>query len=94
MSDPFKPTRDPARSIYEAFQAAAAHRAGRSPDEWMAVERDAVFKEAVHQATKLGLRAPSIAEVESAERYAVGSVDYGATWIYRVVKVMYPLNRP
>lgn len=88
MSDPFKPISEPASSLYAAFQAEAAKRNNRSTDEWMRAEKEAVYKEAVYQAEKLGLRAPTMAEVASAEQYACGSVDYGATWVYGVVKAM------
>jgi hypothetical protein len=88
MHDVFEPRHEPARSIYKAFQAEATNRKERSVDEWIAAERNAVFREATHQAQKLGMRAPSLDEVASAERYAVGSIDYGATWAYRVVEVM------
>jgi hypothetical protein len=88
MHDIFEPRHEPARSLYNAFQAEAAKRRERSVDEWLAEERNAVFREATHQAQKLGMRAPSMDEVASAERYAVGSVDYGAIWAYRVVEAM------
>lgn len=88
MRDLFQPSSEPARSLYAAFQAEAAKRAGRAPEEWMRAEKEAVHREAVYQAEKLGLRAPSLDEVASAEQYACGSVDYGATWVYGVVKAM------
>jgi hypothetical protein len=86
--DVFEPRHEPARSLYLAFQTEASNRKERSVDEWMAAERNAVFREANHQAQMLGLRIPTMDEVISAERYAVGSVDYGATWAYRIVEVM------
>nr|WP_241019530.1 hypothetical protein [Burkholderia sp. Ac-20345] len=89
MQDIFEPRREPARSIYHAFQAEATKRKGRSIDEWLAAERDAVFREATHQAQSLGLRAPTMDEVVSGERYAAGSVDYGAKWAYCVVEAMH-----
>ncbi|MGA3979492.1 hypothetical protein ACI2UK_27025 [Ralstonia nicotianae] len=54
----------------------------------MGAERDVVFRESVHQAQRMGLRAPSMDEVVRAERYAMGSVDYGAKWAYAIVEVM------
>lgn len=89
MRDIFRPTRDPAQSIYDAFQHEATRRKGRTVHEWTTAERNAVFQAAINQAKKLGLRMPSMAEVEAAERYARGSVDYGAKWAYRVVDVMH-----
>jgi len=88
MHDPFEPHQEPAKSIYLAFQAEAAKRKNRSVAEWVRAERDAVHREAGHQADKLGLSAPSIVDVEAAERYARGSVDYGAKWAYQVVDAM------
>ena len=89
MRDILQPRREPARSIYEAFQAEAEKRPGRSFEEWQAAERDAVYREAAHQAQKLGLRCPTIDEVEAAARYASGSIDYGAKWAYQVTNIMH-----
>ncbi|WP_432263502.1 hypothetical protein [Cupriavidus sp. TMH.W2] len=88
MHDVFEPKREPARSIYNAFQNEAAKRKGRRVEEWMDAECDAVFRESVHQASKLGLRVPSRDEVVRAERYAMGSVDYGAKWAHGIVEAM------
>ena len=41
--DPFRPTREPWRSIYDAFQAEATQRHGRSVTEWIAAEEQAVL---------------------------------------------------
>ena len=88
MRDIFEPRHEPARSIYLAFQSEAANRKGRSTDEWLSAERDAVFREAVHQAQKLGMRVPTMDEVVRAENYASGSADYGAKWAYCLVEAM------
>ena len=88
MRDIFQPKHEPARSIYEAFQIEATKRKGRAVEEWIAAERDAVFREAAHQAQKLGLRVPTMDEVVRAERYASGSVDYGSKWAYGVSESM------
>jgi hypothetical protein len=88
MADIFEPRREPARSIYLAFQAEATRRKGRSVDEWLTAEREAVYRESIHQAQMLGLRVPTMDEVVSAERYATGSVDYGAKWAYCIVNAM------
>ena len=89
MRDIFQPTVEPARSIYRAFQEEAKNRKGRSVEEWMAAELGAVHRESVHQAQALGLRVPTVDEVKDAERYAMGSADYGAKWAYRVVDAMH-----
>jgi len=94
MRDVFQPNAEPARSIYGAFQAEAKHRSDRSVQEWTAAEIDAVHREAALQAQAYGLRAPSREEVERAERYAMGSADYGAKWAYTVVEAMRQTNDP
>jgi hypothetical protein len=81
VQDIFEPRREPARSIYLALQVEAAKRKVRSIDEWLTAERDVVYRETVQQAQKHGLRIPTMDEVVSAERYATGSVDYGAKWV-------------
>lgn len=88
MHDIFQPRNEPALSIYNAFQDEAKKRKGRSVNEWVSAERNAVFREAVHQAQKLGLRVPTMGEIEAAERYAMGSADYGSKWAYGVVDAM------
>lgn len=88
MHDIFEPSSEPARSIYGAFQAEAAKRVERSVDEWQYLELAAVYREAVTQAQELGLRVPTLADIVNAERYASGSIDYGAKWAYRVVETM------
>lgn len=80
MTDVFQPRSEPAKSIYEAFQAEASMRDGRSIDEWQDAERNVVLLEAGIQARKLGLREPTLEEVMLAERYAMGSIDYGSKW--------------
>lgn len=86
--DIFRPTSEPARSIYDAFQREAAKRPGSGSAEWMERERVAVHREAAIQATRLGLRIPSMAEVFEAEQCASGHTDYGAKWAYGVVDAM------
>jgi len=88
MRDIFEPRQEPARSIYKAFQAEAEKRNERTLDEWMEAEKDAVHREAVFQAQRLGMQAPSMQQVADAERYARGSVDYGSKWAYGVVEPM------
>jgi hypothetical protein len=90
MSDIFKPRSEPAKTLYEAFQEESKNRKGRESEEWIFTERMAVWRAAMHYAQQHGLRVPSIEEVENAERYASGSVDYGAKWAYRVAGLMEP----
>jgi hypothetical protein len=86
--DPFRPHREPAMSLYDAFQAEAEKRPGRSVEEWIKSEREAVWRCAHDQAAKLALRCPTLGEVEAAERYAMGSINYGLTWALGVERVM------
>jgi len=83
-SDVFRPHRDPARAIYDAFQAEAAHRAKRTVDEWLEKEPQAVWRAARDYAQQHGLRVPTLDEVKRAESLAAGHTDYGAKWAYRV----------
>ena len=91
-SDIFRPHKDPAQGIYDAFVAEAANRRSRPVEEWIRLERHAVLKAAVDLAQRLGLRTPTLEEVERAERSAQGHTDYGAKWAYRVAETMTPLN--
>lgn len=87
--DPFEPRKDPARSIYLAFQKETGKRKGRSVEAWTAAERDAVHAEAAAQAGRLGLRVPTVQEVAFAERSARGHIDYGAKWAFYVAEAMH-----
>lgn len=87
--DPFRPSSEPARTIYDAFQTEAMKRQGRPVEEWIKAEREVVWATARDAAQNLGLRAPTMAEIESAERYACGSADYGKTWAFRVIEFMH-----
>jgi hypothetical protein len=86
--DPFEPQHEPARSIYLAFQAEAAKRAGRSVHQWQEAEITAVYVEANRQSDMLDLRPVTRDQVERAETYARGSIDYGLTWALQVVREM------
>ena len=86
--DIFRPHIDPARSIYDAFQSEAAKRKGRSIEEWLEAERNAVLREAIFQAKKMQLNPPTLADVEQAETSAMGHCDYGAKWAYGIAREM------
>lgn len=86
--DPFRPRAEPAATIYDAFQEEATKRKGRKFEEWSAAEIEAVLRCAILQAKKHGLRPPTMEEVNRAERYARGSVDYGAKWAFVIVETM------
>lgn len=83
-----RPTHHPARAIFDAFHAEAACRPGRSAAIWVQAERVAVWEAAQKEAARLGLNAPTMDEVERAERGACGHFDYGAKWAYGVVEAM------
>lgn len=88
MRDVFEPRDEPAKSIYLAFQVEAAKRHGRALEEWIEAERTAVHQECRRQAESRSLKVPTIEEVAAAERYARGSIDYGTTWAYQLVRMM------
>ena len=79
-----RPPHNPARAIYDAFQAEAAKRPGRSVEEWIEAERQAVWRAACAGARERGCRPPTIEEVERCEQYACGSTDYGSKWAYGI----------
>lgn len=86
--DPFKPRREPALTLYQAFQAEAANRGDREFHDWNQAEIQAVHSAAVEAYPSHGLPVPTLEEVAEAERYAQGSCDYGATWVYMVERMM------
>jgi hypothetical protein len=88
MFDVFRPSSEPARTLYDTFQSEALKRGGRSPDEWIAAERQAVYAAACRIAQETGLKTPTLDEVMRAERSACGHVDYGSKWAYGVSSVM------
>ena len=86
MRDIFRPFKAPARTLYDAFQEEATHREGRSVEEWILAERQAVWEAARDYAQQHGLRIPTMDEVKQAENCASGHVDYGAKWAYAIVE--------
>lgn len=86
--DPFRPRHEPARSIYDALTAEQAHRKGRDFEVWNKAEINAVYEAAKIAFERADLPIPTLADVQSAERYAQGSIDYGATWVYALTNAM------
>lgn len=82
MSDHWRPTTDPAKTIYDALQAEALKRSGRAVDDWIEAERNAVWTASRDYALKYGLRVPTLSVVERAEQSACGHTDYCAKWAY------------
>lgn len=62
--------------IQSALAQEAEKRAGRSFEEWSKAELTAVWTAARDYAQQHGLRVPLMAEVESAEKLALGHSDY------------------
>lgn len=90
MHDVFRPRMEPHRSIYDAFQAEAAKRKGRSFEEWSSAEISAVYRAALAAScdTKFKLKQPTMDMVRAAEIYARGSADYGLKWACELVRKM------
>lgn len=84
--DPYRPNREPWRSIYDAFQLEAAKRSGRSVGEWIAAEEQAVLVAATRAAAQAGWVLPTLDMVRRAENYARGSADYGLKWVAQLVR--------
>lgn len=91
--DPFLPTREPARTLYLAFQDEAFKRRSRPGLDWIELERKAVHEAACRYARENGWPEPTLEDVESAERYACGSIDYGAKWAYALERAMMDAQR-
>ena len=88
MRDIFRPTREPAQSIYDAFQNESERRSGRTSEEWMSAERKAVHDAAIIAAIRLGIAAPSYEDVLITEEMASGHCDYGSKWAYGLARRM------
>ena len=86
--DFFRPKRNPAQLIYDTFQKEAENRKKCSVEEWIKNERKAVFEAAKKYAEENGLIVPTLEQIEVVENYAMGSVDYGAKWAYKVCHIM------
>ena len=84
----FRPRQEPHRTLYDAFQAEATRRKGRTADEWTEAEVQAVWRAAVQAAPAHGLAAPTLEMVRQAEAYARGSIDYGLQWACALVRSM------
>lgn len=88
MSSAFRPITEPARTLYDAFQAEAGKRAGRSVEEWSVAEAGAVWSAARDYAQQQGLAVPTMAQIESAELLARGHTDYGSKWAHGVAALV------
>lgn len=84
----FRPKTEPARSIYDAFQTEAKNRPNCHYSEWIEAERVVVWQVARRWAKENEIVPLSLKEIERAEDYASGHVDYGAKWAYRVAEML------
>ena len=83
----FRPRVEPARAIYDAFQKDALNRPKRG-DDWIELERLAVWRAARDWAMAHALNIPTLDQIKDAEISASGHVDYGAKWAYRVADLL------
>lgn len=86
--DVFRPHNEPARGLYDAFQAEAKNRKGRSVEVWTEAEAQAVWRTARDYAQQHGIEVPTMELIKRKERYARGSIDYGAKWAYGVAELL------
>ena len=84
----FRPHRQPAQLLYDAFEAEAKKRPGRPLGVWIREEREAVWRAARDWAQQNGKPVPTMEMVKNAETYACGHTDYGAKWAYTLVEEM------
>ena len=94
MSDIFRPTTEPARRIYDAFQDEARKREGRTFEEWHTAEKQRVWAEARDYAQQHGSLVPTIEQIEREERNASGHADYGSKWAYGVSRLLAKIAEP
>lgn len=85
--DVFEPRSEPARTLYRAFQEAAAQRTIDTSGRWHLNELHAVFIAANVWAFAHGRSPVTMETIIEAETYAAGHADYGAKWAYRIVDV-------
>lgn len=88
MSDPFRPSHQPAQVIYDSLTAETTHRKSRGVDEWIKKEREAVWRAARDYAQQHGLAVLTMEDVKKAELSAMGHTDYAAKWAYGVTERM------
>lgn len=88
MKDIFRPKSEPALTLYKAFQAEAKFRNERSFEQWSQAEIEAVWRAARDYAQANNIRVPTVEEVAECERYALGSIDYGAKWAFQVARLL------
>jgi len=84
----FKPTQEPAKTLYEALVAEQLNRKGRSVAQWIEAERMVVFAKATELAQSSGQRPPTIEQIIVAENSACGHTDYAAKFAYSLAEIL------
>ena len=82
----FRPLTEPARRIYDALTDEASKR--DKADNWIHNERLRVFREARDYAQENGLKILTLDQIRNCESYAIGHVDYGAKWAYKIAELL------
>lgn len=61
--DPFRPTTEPARTLYDAFVMESGKRRGKESEEWVKNERLAVYNAALNWCLKNEYDCPTIKDL-------------------------------
>lgn len=95
MSDGIlRPTRGPAKRLYDAFQAEALLRKGREVGIWIEREQLAVWAAARDYAQQHGRPVPTLEQIKAKEQLALGHTDYGSKWALGVAELLAPARAP
>ena len=86
--DVFRPTQEPARTLYDALTRETSKREGRTTIQWQQEEVFAVWRAATYYAALHGCTSPTIRDVVQADNRASGHVDYAAKLSYGVAAIM------
>lgn len=90
MSDGiFRPTQEPARLLYDAFQAEAKLRKQREVGIWIEKERLAVWTAGRDYAQQHDRPVPTLEQIKAKEQLALGHTDYGAKWAHGVAELLH-----
>ena len=81
------------KPVYEAIRAKLVaeteHRTGRAFEAWILAERECVMREVNHQRRLLAYDPVGIADVERAERMAVGHSDYVSKFAHAAADLVF-----
>lgn len=84
----FSTNPEPARLLYDAFQAKAKLRKQREVGNWIEKERLAVWTAARDYAQQHDRPVPTLEQIRAKEQLALGHTDYGAKWAYGVAELL------